>query len=601
LKTNTSSDANILVIEDLSVNKGQQRLLNGINLAVLRGEIHAILGPPGSGKSTLIRAIMGIIPPTGGRIFFEGRELKRHLPRAAMKLGIEAVLNESTLYPTLSLFDNISISRMPRRRLLFYDTEKLHQAIAGVIQDLSLTLNPARPLSSFSVVEQHLAQLVKAVCLPTRLLLIDEISTKLPPTELEKIKHLLAIIRQRGTTILYSTNNMDEIFNFASRVSILKNGRVASTSRLSDIDKIQLVQMTYSFLSSREELERNNFELFYLKTFYESIFNTIPTPIMVTDTKGTIVVLNDTLKELLKIRSDRPHGTFREALSLADKVNGETWETIKRGEVAHFEVGPARQGISAFALTDEDDAFIGIVFLAGFQQLPHEVSDAHASTEKLIARTAHEIRNPLGIILNYLKLIRTEVSVDRIHEKARLVESEVRRIKHMTEDIQAQSLRKRIRNEGLREILLEVIGLVGPTASSSKVTVTNHLDGDYVLHIETELFKQVILNIMINAVEAMPHGGSLEIRTGLETRGDKDYLVISFVDTGAGIPPDQVESIFEAFFTTKEKSSNQGLGLSISRDIMAGLSGFITVESNPGEGSTFHVFLPREVIVLDPA
>jgi two-component system, cell cycle sensor histidine kinase and response regulator CckA len=95
----------------------------------------------------------------------------------------------------------------------------------------------------------------------------------------------------------------------------------------------------------------------------------------------------------------------------------------------------------------------------------------------------------------------------------------------------------------------------------------------------------------------MPNGGRLEIQDGLETREDKSYLVVSFVDTGIGIPADQIHSIFEAFFTTKGRNTNQGLGLSISCDIMTRLSGFIAVESTLGKGSTFRVFLPREMIL----
>jgi signal transduction histidine kinase/ABC-type molybdenum transport system ATPase subunit/photorepair protein PhrA len=606
LKTSSdSASPTILAIENLSVSKGQQTILDGVSLNVLRGEIHAILGSPGSGKSTLIRAIAGVTPSTRGRILFEGFELKRHSPRVARKIGIEAVLNESTMYPALTLCENISIGRIPRRKAAFHDTSALHQTVCRVISDLSLSLDPDRPLVCFSIVEQYLAQLVKAICFPTKLLLIDEISMKLPPPELESVKHALAILRQRGTTILYSTNNMDEIFNFASRVSILKNGTIVATSPLADIDKMQLVQMTYSFLSSREELVRNNFELFYLKNFYESVFDGIPAPIMVTDTKGTIIVVNNMLKELLNVgQGESPPRTFSEILSLPEDVQKQAWDTIKSGRMADVKA-PNGVPLSAFALRDEDDAFTGVMFLAsrvldgGFPASAPHVSDFRIRSEKLIARAAHEIRNPLGIILNYLKLITTEESIDKIHENARNVENEVRRIKHITEDILSQSMRKRTQTARLQDIVSEVIGLVRPTADSDHIEIAARLHGDYFLRIDAELFKQVILNIMINAVEAMPDGGKLEISDSIESRENTRYLVIDLTDTGTGVPADQVENIFEAFFTTKNRDANQGLGLSICREIMTQLSGFITVRSAAGKGSTFQVFLPHELILDD--
>ena len=121
-----------------------------------------------------------------------------------------------------------------------------------------------------------------------------------------------------------------------------------------------------------------------------------------------------------------------------------------------------------------------------------------------------------------------------------------------------------------------------------------HISGRKNIFLESDpdLIKQVILNIMLNGIEAMPEGGGLDVAVFFRTRHEQTYSVIAIRDSGIGIPQEKLKRIFEPFYTTKNAEESCGLGLSLSQDLISQLQGFITVESQISSGTTFHIFIP---------
>jgi signal transduction histidine kinase len=217
-----------------------------------------------------------------------------------------------------------------------------------------------------------------------------------------------------------------------------------------------------------------------------------------------------------------------------------------------------------------------------------------AATGKLAASIAHEINNPLqsvqsciylvadGLIANgpnrqYLDIAREEL--DRI---AKIVQR-LADLYRPSEEGQKQT--------DLNALIENVLALMGKRLQQSNIKVTTALDPDLPpVVIVADQIKQVSFNLILNAVEAMPEGGKLDISSSLGKEPSNTHFEISFTDSGVGIAPESVERIFDPFYTTKAKGT--GLGLSISHDIIERHGGSLRVRSQVGSGSTFTVRLP---------
>lgn len=219
-----------------------------------------------------------------------------------------------------------------------------------------------------------------------------------------------------------------------------------------------------------------------------------------------------------------------------------------------------------------------------------------AAVGEMAAGVAHELNNPLTTITGFAELMLEDLPEDSDqHDDLGLILREARRARGVVRRLldfsrQTESIKL---PADVNEILGEVLALVHHVAKTSNVDIQLE-PWDELPHIEVDRgqIKQVALNLVQNAIQAMPDGGILSIRTSPLTREDRPYLAFAIQDRGLGISEENIHQIFEPFFTTKAVGSGTGLGLSISYGIVADHGGYIDVESELGIGSTFTVWLP---------
>ncbi|MEW6720322.1 MAG: ATP-binding protein [Thermodesulfobacteriota bacterium] len=342
-----------------------------------------------------------------------------------------------------------------------------------------------------------------------------------------------------------------------------------------------------------------------LETFHKNVIDNIPSGILTTDPEGRINLMNGTACAIL--------GMSRE--DLAGKPLQEVLEGIGEGERGRREDAPSPRpelrfvrpdgaaiwlGFSASRMKDPDGSVIGRVVI--FQDLSPvkemeervRIADRLAGVGELAAGLAHEIRNPLASIAGSSQLLRESAAPagdsDTLLE---IIERESQRLNGLISDFLSyagNSLRT-VAKVPVTDLLLEVVEAVRAGEGREKgVHLESAAARELVVEGDAEQLKQVVWNLVRNAVQATPPGGRILVDAYEQIRHGARFAVLTIADTGVGIEPKDLEKIFNPFYTTKEGGT--GLGLSISQRIVHFHKGFIEARSLPGQGSTFSVFLP---------
>ena len=221
-----------------------------------------------------------------------------------------------------------------------------------------------------------------------------------------------------------------------------------------------------------------------------------------------------------------------------------------------------------------------------------------AAVGEMAAGIAHELNNPLTTVSGFTELVLEEIPEgNTAHNDLELVLREAQRARGVVRrllDFARQSESAHVRSD-INEIIMDGLALVNHLLRMSGVQLYTDLGKDLPwISVDRNQIKQVILNLIHNALHAMPTGGELRIITKCQQRDQHDWLTMSITDTGIGIAPENIERVFEPFFTTRAKDGGTGLGLSVTYGIITDHGGVINVVSEVGKGTTFTVWLPVE-------
>ena len=212
-----------------------------VNIRLMPGSIHGLLGENGCGKSTMIKTLSGVQQPDSGQILHNGKPVTISDPQAARDLGIATVFQEFSIVPTLSVGENIFLGNMPRSRLGVINWGKVHADAARVLTEMNVDISPETITGSLSVGEQQLVEIAKAIAMDARMIILDEPTAALGEDEIERLHALLRAMRAKGTAILYVSHRLDEVERIVDEVTILRNGRVVRASGETEINVTEIV------------------------------------------------------------------------------------------------------------------------------------------------------------------------------------------------------------------------------------------------------------------------------------------------------------------------------------------------------------------------
>ncbi len=326
-------------------------------------------------------------------------------------------------------------------------------------------------------------------------------------------------------------------------------------------------------------LRRRARELEELKDFNESIINSLPLSLVVTDRKGRILSKNREAER--EFSQEQIAEIVLQGMEISEGAITERWFNNSRGEKRLFTLlkTPLKRTEGyVFLLEDITENFM--------LQQRLITSEKLASLGTLVAGIAHEINTPITGIMNYMEILGEDLPEDKLE----LLERIQAQIKRIVKTVRSLLNFARRSSEGfvqvdLREVITDVKEVL--RAQIRKKGVSVEIKGNAVANINPDRMQQVFFNLFSNALAAMERGGRIEINL----RQEKEQVRIEFSDTGRGIDPQNLSKIFDPFFTTKPGGT--GLGLSITFAIIKEHGGEIEVESEVGRGTTFIITLPR--------
>src|SRR3954468_25052757 len=240
----TDATAALLAVAGIEKSFPGVRALTGVSFEVAPGEVHALLGENGAGKSTLIKIISGVYQPDAGTIEVEGRPQRFDRPDDARRAGIATIYQELLLFRDLTVAENIFMGHAPRGRFGRLDWKAIAARTEALLASLDIVdLAPSRIVGSLSVGNRQRVEILRALSQDARLLIMDEPTAALTEYDVVRLFDIVRRLKSRGVGIIYISHRMDEIFQLADRVTVLRDGLQVGSRRVAETSSAQLVQM----------------------------------------------------------------------------------------------------------------------------------------------------------------------------------------------------------------------------------------------------------------------------------------------------------------------------------------------------------------------
>ncbi|MBV8279572.1 MAG: sugar ABC transporter ATP-binding protein [Verrucomicrobia bacterium] len=218
------------------------RAVDQVNFDLMRGEVHAMVGENGAGKTTLMNILAGVFQPDAGDIFLEGKPTRFVDAADAARRGIAVVFQELSLVPTLSVAENIYFNRQPIDAVGFVASRRLKNAAQQLLNLFRLEVDPARAVADLSLGNRQIIEVLKAISLRPRILILDEPTSSLSATEIDQLFDNIRRLKGEGVSFIYISHHLPEIFRIADRVTVLRDGRNVGTFTITQVDEGSLVR-----------------------------------------------------------------------------------------------------------------------------------------------------------------------------------------------------------------------------------------------------------------------------------------------------------------------------------------------------------------------
>jgi rhamnose transport system ATP-binding protein len=238
----SESAAPLIELRDATKSYGTVRALQDGNLALRPGEVRGLMGENGAGKSTLVKVLGGVLRRDSGEMLVDGEPVDFHSPHDARDAGIAVIYQEPTLFPDLSIAENVVMGYHPLGSLQRIDRRAMNRQVQGLLDRLGVKLDPERPVRGLSIADQQIVEIAKALSFDARVLIMDEPTAALSGAEVDRLFAVVRTLREHGAAVLFISHRLEEVFTICDTVTVMRDGAVVHDARIADMTPDEMVR-----------------------------------------------------------------------------------------------------------------------------------------------------------------------------------------------------------------------------------------------------------------------------------------------------------------------------------------------------------------------
>ncbi len=240
---NTPQPQPVLQLAGVSKSFGAVVALRTVDLTLHGGSIHALVGENGAGKSTLVKIMAGLYHRDAGTFAMDGEAVNFRTTADAKAAGIAVIYQEPTLFPDLSVTENVFMGRQPMGRFRRIDRAAMRAEVVRLLDGLGVRMDPDRPADGLSIADQQIIEIAKAISLDARVLIMDEPTAALSGVEVERLFAVARSLRDQGRALLFISHRFDEVFDLCDTITVLRDGAYISTSPIASTSVTEIVRL----------------------------------------------------------------------------------------------------------------------------------------------------------------------------------------------------------------------------------------------------------------------------------------------------------------------------------------------------------------------
>lgn len=218
------------------------KALTDIQFSLRKGEVHALVGENGAGKSTLMKILSGAYTKDSGIIEFEGKQVEITTPKFSEELGIATIYQELNLIRRVTIAENVFLGRYPKKGGLI-QWDKMNEDAKALFEGFDINIDVKQQLRSISLAQQQIVEIIKAVSMNAKIVIMDEPTSSLTTRETEILFRIIRELKARGTAVIFITHRLDEIYQICDRMTIMRDGCYVGTREVKDVTKAEMISM----------------------------------------------------------------------------------------------------------------------------------------------------------------------------------------------------------------------------------------------------------------------------------------------------------------------------------------------------------------------
>jgi simple sugar transport system ATP-binding protein len=245
----------LLSVNNISKRYGAVQALDNIDLSVNKGEILCLVGENGSGKSTLIKIISGVVEPDSGEIVIEGKSYKKLSAFESMRTGIQVIYQDLSLFPNLSVAENISLNQRIEKREKFVNWREIKEIAERELKSIGKSINPDALVEELSVADKQIVAICRALTFGAKLIIMDEPTTALTKNEVDSLFSIISDLKKRDISVIFVSHKLSEVFKISEKITVLRDGKKVGDFTAGELDNEKLV-----FYMTGKRIAQTSFE-----------------------------------------------------------------------------------------------------------------------------------------------------------------------------------------------------------------------------------------------------------------------------------------------------------------------------------------------------